>query len=171
MRESKCKPALSPATCEELMCRSQTAGERWCESPFFLSWGCWFQIPPQPLVEEAPSIPTPFWQLGSLRTQLGLVHLIGRLKAIQGPWQKLQNSLQISEQRLEGFPILTSILPLLIVHRPRGGWGVLSMFPPRLPPFLHSVYPHASLLSSFMSLHLACLDSDAFKDGLIYGRK
>ena len=58
--------------------------------PFSYLGAVGFQIPAQPLVEEAPSIPTPFWQLDASRTSWVLVHLIGRLKATQGPWQKLQ---------------------------------------------------------------------------------
>ena len=39
--------------------------------PFSYLGAVGFQIPPQPLVEEAPSIPTPFWQLDASWTQLG----------------------------------------------------------------------------------------------------
>lgn len=155
MRESKCKPALSPATCEELMCRSQTAlaaALMWV-SLFLILGLLVFRSRPSPLWKRHLLFPLHSGSWKPPGHSWVLVHLIGRLKAIQGPWQKLQR--QSANLRTKGWRAFPFSPPFFLSpYRPstQGAEGVLSMFPPRLPPFLHPVYPHASLLSSFMSL-------------------
>lgn len=112
----------------------------WCESPFFLSWGCWFSDPP----------PHPLWKMRLLLplysgnwTPPGhsrvLVHLTRRLRQHKGGGmaKAAETVFKSMNKRLEGFPILTSILPLPLSSIDPGGWGGAFYFsfpPPSFPP-------------------------------------
>lgn len=115
----------------------------WCESPFFLSWGCWFSDPAPAPYGRGTFYSHSILAAGRLPDTAGSwCTWLGDSRQYKGRGKSCRDSLQISEQKAGGLSHahLHSSSPL-IVHRPRGLRGCFLCFLP------------ASLLFSTLCIH------------------
>ena len=110
----------------------------WCESPFFLSWGCWFSDPGPAPCGRGTFYSHSILATGCLPDKLGPGALDwatqGNTRAVAKAAETVFKS---RNKRLEGFPILTSVLPLPLSSIDPGGWGgafYVSSPPPSFSP-------------------------------------